>query len=219
MEQENDNKGLLEEFQRYWQENEFAPPAFNQPDLLTVLTEMAGLKAEVKAEARQFKATLDSLNSSLDMAKQTNHNLATDLERKAGEWAKQRQDIEQAMLLDVLEIYDRLSIGLDMLNGFKPVRHLFKRSRDRDIRFIESFRQGQAMTLRRLEQLLQRHQVTALECVGKMFDPLTMIAVETAHEPSLDNGVVLEELRKGFVIQDRTLRLAEVKVNKTSTRL
>ena len=70
------------------------------------------------------------------------------------------------------------------------------------------------MTLRRFEQLLHEHQVKAIECVGKLLDPMSMKAVETASDADIDNGMVLEELRKGFLYQDQVLRLAEVKVNK-----
>jgi len=41
-----------------------------------------------------------------------------------------------------------------------------------------------------------------------------MTAVEIAHDAKLDNGIVIEELRKGFLFGDQVLRLAEVKVNK-----
>ena len=41
-----------------------------------------------------------------------------------------------------------------------------------------------------------------------------MSAVEISHDPKLDNGIVIEELRKGFLFEENVLRLAEVKVNK-----
>ena len=70
------------------------------------------------------------------------------------------------------------------------------------------------MTLKRFEQLLQRHNVYAIDCVGKLLDPRTMSAVEISHDPKLENGIVVEELRKGFLFEENVLRLAEVKVNK-----
>jgi molecular chaperone GrpE len=41
-----------------------------------------------------------------------------------------------------------------------------------------------------------------------------MSAVEICQDPKLDNGMVVEELRKGFIFEENVLRLAEVKVNK-----
>ena len=41
-----------------------------------------------------------------------------------------------------------------------------------------------------------------------------MTAVETAQNTQLATGIVLDELRTGFLYNDQVLRLAEVKVNK-----
>jgi molecular chaperone GrpE len=49
-----------------------------------------------------------------------------------------------------------------------------------------------------------------------MLDPVTMTAVETGNNLKVENGIVLEELRKGFLYKDQVLRLAEVKVNRIS---
>lgn len=74
------------------------------------------------------------------------------------------------------------------------------------------------MTIRRFEQLFQRYQIRPIDCVGELIDPATMNAIDTEHNPNLENGLVLEEIRKGFLFQDQVLRLAEVKVNKNNSR-
>ena len=103
---------------------------------------------------------------------------------------------------------------VEMLQNYQPVESLFKSSRKKDIHFIKRYTQGQAMTIKRLDQLLQRYQVSPVECLGELLDPVTMRAVETSCLPKLENGMVLEELRKGFIYQGQVLRLAEVRVNK-----
>ena len=82
------------------------------------------------------------------------------------------------------------------------------------MRFIESFGKGQEITLKRFEQWLQRQFVHPINCIGQLFDAHTMTTLEIGHDPQLENGIVLEELRKGFLFDDQILRLAEVKVNK-----
>ena len=118
------------------------------------------------------------------------------------------------MMLDLVDIYDRLTSGLQILHNYRPVRKLFKRSRDREIHFIERFSEGQRMTVKRFEQMLRSYQVRPIECIGKPLDPNTMAAVAIEHDPKLGNGIVLEELRKGFLYKEQVLRIAEVKVNK-----
>jgi molecular chaperone GrpE len=205
---ESQKSELLEDFRNFLEQSNLDPlTTSEQPDLNTLLSEMVGLKTEVKAESRQFKNTLDSLGSALTTVQNNNETLE-----------KQQREITQTMFLDIIDIYDRLSAGMEILQKYRPVASMFKRSRDKDISFILRFKEGQVMTVRRFEQLLQRYQIRPIDCVGKLLDPVTMSAVETEHNPKLENGIVLEEMRRGFLFQDQVLRLAEVKVNKTNAR-
>ncbi len=208
-------KRLLEEFQSYLEHAELEQmPSGIAPDLHTLLGEMAGLKAEVKAESRHFKSTLDTLGDALAAVQADNKALTDELATHETHLQQQRNEVLRAVLLDIVDVYDRLSVGNAMLQKYRPVDALFSHSKKQDVDFIASFKEGQSMTLRRFEQLLQRHRVYPIECVGKMLDPRTMSAVEIANDATLDNGIVIEELRKGFLFEDQVLRLAEVKVNK-----
>jgi molecular chaperone GrpE len=210
---------LLEDFRTYLEQSRLDPfAAREQPDLHTLLSEMTGLKTEVKAEARQFKSALDTLSSALATVQDDNKALTAELALHAERLEQQQRQIMRTMLLDIVDIYDRLTSGLEVLHNYRPVASLFKHSRDQDVRFIRHFKAGQVMTVRRFDQLLQRYQVRPVDCIGQLFDPVTMSAVETGHDPKLENGIVLEELRKGFLFQDQVLRLAEVKVNKINAR-
>jgi molecular chaperone GrpE len=206
---------LLEEFQTYLEQTDLAHTlSTGQPDLSTLLVEMAGLKSEVKSESRHFKATLDTLSEALAALQTDNNALAGELAVHGDRLQQMRNETLRAVLLDIVDIYDRLSVGFGVLQNYHPVSSLFNHSKKQDVRFIKSFKEGQSMTLKRFEQLLQRHHVYSIDCVGKLLDPRTMSAVEVSHDRKLDNGVVVEELRKGFIFEENVLRLAEVKVNK-----
>ena len=206
---------LLEEFQTYLEQTDLTQSiSAGQPDLSTLLGEMAGLKSEVKAESRHFKTTLDTLGNALATLQTDNKTLAGELATHGERLQQTRSETLRTVLLEMVDIYDRLTVGFGILENYHPVSSLFSHSKKEDIRFIESFKEGQSMTLKRFEQLLQRHQVYAIDCVGKLLDPRTMSAVEISHDPKLDNGIVIEELRKGFLFENNVLRLAEVKVNK-----
>ena len=206
---------LLEDFQKYLDQSNLESIATNaQPDLKTLLSELTGLKTEVKVETRQFKNTLDSLSSALTTVQEDNKVLSAERAENLQRLEKQHAETMRTMLLDFIDTYDRLAIGGEILQNYRPVKSLFKSSRKKDIHFIKRFAQGQVMTVKRLDQLLQRYQVSPIDCVGELLDPVTMRAVETSCFPKLENGMVLEELRKGFMYQGQVLRLAEVRVNK-----
>lgn len=212
---ETSQNDLLVSLQHYLEQTEFAHlTSVDQPDLSALFTDLAGLKSEVKAESRQFKATLDTLNEAVSLLKTDNRALADELAKAAERMRQQRREAERAVLLEIVDIYDRLSEGYRVLQNYRPVDSLFNHSKKQDVRFIESFGKGQEITLKRFEQFLQRRRVVVIDCVGKPFDARTMATLEIGHDPELDNGIVLEVLRNGFMFEDEVLRPAEVKVNK-----
>lgn len=215
MTDEYQQDALLTALQQYLQETDFAHlTAVEQPDLAMLFSDLAGLKTEVKAESRQFKTTLDTLSEAVAQLETDNQVLVKELANVAERMQQQRLETERAMLLDWLDVYDRLSEGHKALQNYRPVDSLFNHSKKQDRRFIKSLAQGQEITLQRFEQLLSRRKVYPIECLGKPFDAGTMNTIAIASNPQFDNGRVLEELRKGFMFEDKVLRLAEVKVNK-----
>jgi len=206
---------LLEDFQKYLEQNNLDfLTAQEQPDLNSLLSEMTGLKTEVKTEARQFKNTLDTLSSALTIVQEDNKTLAAELVAYGQRLEQQQEKLMRTMLLQMVDMYDRLNTGVEVLQNYQPVNRLFKKTRPKDVHFIERFKEGQMMTLRRFEQTLSEYQVRVIDCVGKRLYPVTMSAVETEQDVTQENGLVLQELRKGFLFKGQVLRLAEVKVNK-----
>ena len=205
---------LLEQFQTYLDQNTIESvvnsDAINASNLLTNLN---GLKSEIQAESMLLKKTLDTLTAALATVQEDNKALSKALAASTDQRQQQHDEIKRSMLLELIDIYDRLNSGVLVLHNYRPVKSIFKNSRKKDINFIKRFDQGQNMTIRRFEQLFHHHQVSKIDCVGKLLDPKTMIAVETASRKNIEKGIVLEELRPGFLYQNQVLRLAEVKVN------
>lgn len=219
MSTEAEKSQLLEEFKVFLEQDTAGQIELDkQPDLNLLLSELTALKTEVKTESRQFKNTLDNLSSALASVQDDNKSLSTELALSSERMAQQQAELMRTMLLEFVDIYDRLATGRDILQNYQPVKSLFKKSRKKDVHLIARFNEGQVMTLQRFEQLLLQYQVRPIDCVGNLLDPLTMSAVETGNDPQQENGMVLEELRRGFLFQDQVLRLAEVKVNKINLR-
>jgi molecular chaperone GrpE len=78
----------------------------------------------------------------------------------------------------------------------------------------EGYRKGVELIHDKLQALLRAHGITPIDAIGADFDPNLHQAV--VHEPSpghRDNEVI-GELRKGYMLHDRLLRPALVKVAK-----
>jgi molecular chaperone GrpE len=77
-----------------------------------------------------------------------------------------------------------------------------------------AYRKGVELIHAKLHDLLKKYGVRPIAAVGMEFDPNVHQAV--THEPSPDHrdGEVIDELRRGYMIGDRLLRPAMVKVAK-----
>ena len=72
--------------------------------------------------------------------------------------------------------------------------------------------QGIGMVLKKLQKVMDSEGVRAIEAEGHPFDPFrhdAVMEVETLEEP---DGVVVEEVRRGYMYKDRVLRASMVKV-------
>ncbi len=185
-------------------------------DLRTLLAEMAALKNEVRLQARQFKSALEQTQALSDALAAHNQALARDLERARAQAAEAKAQAERGLLLGLLELRDRLQAGLDAQTAWRPVlllRLLGKLLGDPQ-RHSRSLREGSALTLQRLDELLAGHRVRPIAALGQALDPQCMQAVGIEWAPEAAEGVVLRELRRGFQQGTLLLRSAEVIVNK-----
>lgn len=77
----------------------------------------------------------------------------------------------------------------------------------------ESFIKGVDMIFRQLGQVLEQEGVKPMEVVGQPFNPEFHQAVMTVDTDEYEEGVVVEELQKGYMLKDKVLRPAMVKVS------
>lgn len=184
-----------------------------QVDLYTLFCELSALKNEVRLEARQFKAALESFGSVTESLRADKENLLAELDRSRQAGEQKSRGAVRGMLIQLLDLRDRIEAGLKAAGSYHPKR--FRLSlRQKEKALINGLREGQDLTLGRLDQLLASHNVHPVEALGQVLDPHTMRAAEVDRQPAIDAGVVTGELRKGFSWGDEILRPAEVRVNK-----
>lgn len=78
---------------------------------------------------------------------------------------------------------------------------------------FEALRDGVELTQRQFGEVLQRNGLSKVEALGKPFDPnLHEAIMQVEAEPDQEPGTVVEELRAGYVLNERVLRPTLVKV-------
>jgi molecular chaperone GrpE len=78
----------------------------------------------------------------------------------------------------------------------------------------ESFRKGVELIHQQMLELLRKRGVKPIEAVGTDFDPRYHQAVVHESSPDHREGEVMEEFARGYMLRDRLLRPAMVKVAK-----
>ena len=79
----------------------------------------------------------------------------------------------------------------------------------------DAYRKGVELIYQKLTDLLRKRGVQAFESLGADFDPNIHQAVVHESSPDHREGEVIGELQKGYMMGDRLLRPAMVKVAKT----
>lgn len=69
-----------------------------------------------------------------------------------------------------------------------------------------SFAQGMEMIYKKMMGILEGAGVTAIEAVGKEFDPNFHNAVMQTASEEYDSGVIAQELQKGYMYKERVIR-------------
>jgi molecular chaperone GrpE len=131
--------------------------------------------------------------------------------RKAAEFDNYRKRTER----ERREQADR-SVS-DLLLELLPVLDDFERALNADVgrESVDAYRQGVELIHRQLLDLLKRRGVRPIDAVGTAFDPYLHQAVTTEVVEGGRDGEVLEEFRRGYMIGERLLRPAMVKVART----
>jgi len=129
--------------------------------------------------------------------------------RKTAEFDNYRRRIERErreqgdqavrdLLLELLLVIDDFDLALAVDPGGTP----------------GAYRKGVELIHAKLEDLLRKYGVRPIEALGTQFDPNLHQAVAHEASPGHADGEVIEELRRGYMIGDRLLRPAMVKVAK-----
>ncbi|MEI3609201.1 nucleotide exchange factor GrpE [Pseudogracilibacillus sp. SO10305] len=73
---------------------------------------------------------------------------------------------------------------------------------------------GMQMIYNQFAEALQSEEITAINAVNEQFDPNIHQAVMQVEDESVESNIVVEELQKGYMLKDKVIRPAMVKVNK-----
>lgn len=168
-------------------------------------------QVEVVAEVTSgdSSALVDELNAKVATLEQqleewTNHckRIAADFENFRKRTQKEKEDLEQQIKCKTVEEL------LPVVDNFERARSQIKPQGDEGMAIHKSY-QG---VYKDLVERLKRIGVSPMRSEGKEFDPNLHEAVMREPSEEYAEGTVIEELVRGYMLGDRVLRHAMVKV-------
>lgn len=100
--------------------------------------------------------------------------------------------------LELLPILDNMGMALNVQSESEELKNYVK---------------GFEMIYQQLQRVLENEGVKEIEADGKPFDHNTMQALMQEKQEGVEAGIVLEVMQKGYMLKDRILRPALVKVS------
>lgn len=130
--------------------------------------------------------------------------LQADFENTRRRMDKERQDFikyaNEGIILELLNILDDLERTVELAESEK--------------KDFAVFLKGVEMILAHLYELLKENGIKPIEAEGRVFDPHFHEALMQAENKDLPEHTVVEELQKGYLLNDRVIRTSKVKVSK-----
>jgi molecular chaperone GrpE len=183
-----------------------------EADLFSIFVELAGLRNETRTQSRILKEALDRFRSVFDTLQASHAALEQELKRARADAGDRERRLLKPLLLDIIDIRDRLAAGLKPAGAAAVPRwyERFRSSSQAQRAAAQAWQEGMRMTLRRVDRLLSDQRIAIIETMGRPLDPRHAAAVATVEDPSAADGIVVEEVRPGFLWQGELLRPAEV---------
>lgn len=196
-------------------------------------------KHEQQAAAEAAEAENAKVNESAEQAEpaqDAGDAPVADEEKAAEDAASTDAKIAEAAVADMKQRYMRLQadfanfkkrtageklqisevVKMEVLQNVLPVVDNFERAlqvpQDKLTDELKSFVDGYEMIYKQLMTVLEKEGVVKIDAVGKPFDPNYHQAVMRVASDEYDNDVVVEVLQEGYLLGDKTLRPAMVKV-------
>lgn len=121
--------------------------------------------------------------------------------RKDEETEKKLKYANEDLILEILPVLDNFERAIKMDD-------------DNPEDEVSQFLSGMKMVYASLIKAIEKYGVKEIDALGKVFDATYHQAVMTEEVKDKDKDIVLEVYQKGYILKDKVIRPAMVKVNK-----
>ena len=168
-------------------------------------------KHEQKIKRQEKKEYEEKKDEIIKTLSETVQDLQNKLLYQQAEFAnyKRRREEETASLLK----YKNLDLGLELLTVVDSLERALNVNEENLSDDVKKYLSGFKIMYNNLVNIMRKNEITEIDCLNKEFDHNTSQALMTEHIEGIESGIVVEVLQKGYMLKDKLLRAALVKVS------
>jgi molecular chaperone GrpE len=151
---------------------------------------------KLKEELKEKDKTIEEYLSQLKYLQADFENYKKAVDREKEHVVKCATD---DIILKLLDIYENLERAVEGERDAKVKGPLFE---------------GLEIVYNQMKCMLEAEGLKPIEAVGEKLDPFKHEAIMQEENNDAEEGVVLEELQRGYMLKDRVIRYSKVKVSK-----
>lgn len=159
---------------------------------------------DITGKLEEKEEIISNLNKAIDEAKNNTLRAQAELVNY-----RKRKDAEVSDLLK----YANADFAKELIVVVDNFERAIKMSLESNSEELKKYMEGYNLTYTNLISILNKFGIREINRLGEKFDPNLEQALLTDHDESKDDDVVTEVLLKGYMLKDRVIRPASVKVN------
>ncbi len=157
-----------------------------------------------QAAAHETMPSMEELLKQAELAAQEHHDA----------WLRARADVENARKRAQTDIENSRKFAVDSFAGeLLAVRDSLEAALKVENASVESLKSGTELTLRQLDNVFRKFNISEIDPTGEKFDPHKHQAMSMVPSDAAPNTVVMV-MQKGYALHERILRPAMVMVAK-----
>ena len=161
-----------------------------------------GRSKSKRGKTATLKKELEEKNKLLEEYLTRLKYLQADFENYKKRAAKEKEEFvkfaNEGLIIKLLDVYENLERAIE--NG--------KKSRGK-----RALLKGVEMTYRQLKEILEKEGLAEIKAVGEKFDPFRHEALAKESKEGCEEGIILEEFQRGYMLNDKVIRYSKVKIS------
>jgi molecular chaperone GrpE len=186
-------------------EAEAAPPVAEPPATTADDPPAEAAEAKTPASAEPVESEIERLQKEASAMRDLAQRKQAEFDNYRKRMERERSDLSRyaaaEVVREILPVVDNLERAMKAAPGSSE----------------EQIRDGVAIILRQLQDLLNRMGLTEIQSLGKPFDPHVHEAVSQTETEEHPEGTILDVFQRGYQFKDRLLRPAMVSVARRPT--